>query len=207
MVKVKICGITHLEDAQAAVKAGCDALGFVFYPESPRYITPVEARHIIRVLPARTVTVGVFVNAREQAIRRIKQYCGLSMVQFHGNESPAFCSRFKGFKVIKAFRIKSEADTEKVSRYDTFGYLFDSFSPGNQGGTGKCFDWSIGETTAGARKVFFVSGGLTVANVREAITRFKPHWVDVSTGVEAAPGKKDAGKIRDFIRAAKARKN
>lgn len=203
MVKVKICGITNLEDALAAVEAGADALGFVFFRKSPRYIPPEKAAGIIRRLPRAVVCAGVFVNARERTIRRISAQCGLGIIQLHGSESPGFCARFKGTKVVKAFRVRGNADVAKALCYGTTGYLFDSFIPGAHGGTGKCFDWSVRMPVAGTGKEVFLSGGLTAVNVREAIRRFRPQWVDVSTGVEAAPGKKDARKIRDFIRAAR----
>jgi phosphoribosylanthranilate isomerase len=203
MVKVKICGITNLADAQTALAAGCDALGFVFFRRSPRYIAPGKARGIIRSLPRGTVTVGVFANARERTVRRIKKLAGLSMLQFHGKESAAFCRRFAGQKVIKAFRMRTAADAGKLPGYDTFAFLLDSYSKEAQGGTGKRFDWSLRATAGTAGKLFFLSGGLTAGNVRSAIACFRPQWVDVSTGVEVAPGKKDAGKVSKFIRAAK----
>ncbi|MGE5307832.1 MAG: phosphoribosylanthranilate isomerase [Deltaproteobacteria bacterium] len=201
MVKVKICGITNLEDAKTAAGAGCDAIGFVFSEKSPRYITPTEAKLIAGRLPKKTMKVGVFVNARETTVRRIMKECRLDILQFHGNESPEFCGRFKGVKVVKAFRIKGPSDTARVSDYDTFGYLFDSFSPAAQGGTGKIFDWSLAAASTGTGKVFFLSGGLDAGNVRQAIAKLKPQWVDVSSGVENAPGKKDPARIREFMRA------
>ncbi len=205
MVKVKICGITNIQDAQAAVKAGADALGFVFYPKSPRYVLPEEAKLIIRCLPARVEKVGVFVNARENTIRAIKKYCGLTMLQFHGNESPDFCRKFSRERVIKALRVQGSGDVTRVSRFATYGALFDSFEPGVPGGTGKSFDWSLATESAAGRKIVFISGGLTPRNVAEAVRRFRPDWVDVSTGVEMAPGKKDAAKLAAFVRAAKGR--
>jgi phosphoribosylanthranilate isomerase len=203
MVKVKICGITNLEDALAAVDAGCDALGFVFYRRSRRYVRPEKAARIIRRLPKAIVTAGVFVNCREATVRRISKQCGLSLLQFHGNESPEFCARFRGFKVVKAFRLRGPEDARRVKGYDTFGYLFDTYVRGNPGGTGKSFDWSWGAAAAGSGKIFFLSGGLDSSNVRCAIERLKPQWVDVSSSVERGPGLKDPAKVRSFIRAAK----
>ena len=202
MVKVKICGITNLDDALAAVKAGADALGFVFYEKSPRYITPVEARLIIRRLPKRVLSVGVFVNAREATIRRIARECGLDMLQFHGSESPEFCARFTGARVIKAFRIKDRAAAARATRYATFARLFDSCAGTAFGGTGKQFDWSLA-APGRAAGVFFLSGGLDAGTVRRAVASVRPQWVDVSSGVEAAPGKKDHARMRDFVRSAK----
>jgi phosphoribosylanthranilate isomerase len=203
MVKVKICGITNREDALAAVKAGADALGFVFYPESSRYVLPEEASLIIRSLPARIEKAGVFVNSRETTVRRIKDLCGLTMLQFHGNESPEFCRRFRGVKTVKALRVQERPDPAFFFRYDIHGFLLDSFAAGKAGGTGTSFDWSFCEGIDAGGKQLFLSGGLTCANVREAVRRVRPDWVDVSSGVEAAPGKKDAAMVREFIRRAR----
>lgn len=126
-VKVKICGITNLEDALASIKSGCSALGFIFYKKSPRYITPLKAKDIINRLPKVIKNVGVFVNTEEKEIRRIAKLCRLDMLQFHGNESAEFCARFKNYKIIKAFRIKDKIDLKNISKYKTFAYLFDTF--------------------------------------------------------------------------------
>ena len=203
MVKVKICGITNLDDALAAVKAGCDALGFIFYRKSPRYISPEAARMIIWGLPRGVATIGVFVNAREAYIRKVVRLCGLDMIQLHGNESPEFCRRFKGCRVIKAFRVKSAADLEKAKRYDTFAYLFDSFSPAAKGGTGKRFDWELLTCARGLKKNIFLSGGLDERNVGRALELTGAPWVDVSSSIEERPGKKDLQKMERFIKRAK----
>ena len=203
MTKVKICGITNLKDAEAAVKAGCDALGFVFYKKSRRYVRPEKVKEITKKLPKRIAKAGVFVNAREKEILRIAKLCKLDILQFHGNESPEFCRKFKGYKIIKAFRIKDELDLKQVLRYKTFAYLFDTFVKSKIGGTGKKFDWKLIRHIDNIKRPVFLSGGLTAENVKQAINAVRPHWVDVSSSVEEKPGKKDHKKLTRFIRAAK----
>ncbi len=203
MVRVKICGITNLEDALNAVDAGADALGFVFYKKSPRYITPDDAGDITKRLPASTIKVGVFVNAREKSIKRIARICGLNMLQFHGDESPEFCSRFQGYKIIKASRIKGALDILKILRYKPYAYLFDTWVSNKAGGTGKRFNWSLLKNFSKIGRRIFLSGGLNATNVKQAINIVHPEWVDASSGVEVRSGKKDTRKLKKFIQAAK----
>jgi len=203
MPKVKICGITNLEDALQSVKAGCDALGFVFYKHSPRYITPRRARSIIQQLPRSVLKIGVFVNAREHTIRKTARLCSLDVLQFHGNESPQFCRRFRNFKIVKAFRVRDRLNKQDLLRYRPFAYLLDSFSASKAGGTGRGFAWKLIRHLDGLKQPIFLSGGLSIRNVRKAIRTVRPQWVDVSTSVEARPGKKDHAKVRLFIRKAK----
>ncbi len=203
-VKVKICGITNLKDALVSLNAGCDALGFAFYRKSPRYIAPGKVRAIIAELPSRTCTIGVFCNARERTIKRIARMCRLDMLQFHGNESPAFCRRFPGYKVIKAFRVGTSIREDDILTYDTFAYLFDSFSKGVPGGTGKKFDWELIRHFGRIKKPIFLSGGLTERNVHKAVKAVKPEWVDVCSSIEERPGLKDHAKVAAFVKAAKA---
>ena len=203
MVKIKICGITNLEDALNSVKAGCNALGFVFYRKSPRYITPDEARQIIKHIPAHILKIGVFVNAEEKTIKRIARLCNLDMVQFHGNESPEFCKKFKGYKIIKAFRVKDKIELKNLLSYKTFAYLFDTFVKSKIGGTGKKFNWTRVRHLKDLRKPIFLSGGLNAKNVTEAIKQVRPDWLDVSTSVEIKPGKKDYNKVKEFIEVVK----
>jgi len=204
MVKVKICGITNFNDGLSAVESGCDALGFVFFRPSKRYVTEKKAKSIISGLPADIIKVGVFVNARENTIRRIARSCKLDMLQFHGNESPQFCSRFKGYKVIKALGVKGKMDFAKAARYKTFACLFDTLSGVRMGGTGRKFNWRL---LAGykqfIKRPLFLSGGLACNNVRQAINIVRPEWVDVSSGVEKSLGKKDPVKLRKFVGMAK----
>jgi phosphoribosylanthranilate isomerase len=203
MVRVKICGITNVEDAAFSVIAGADALGFVFYKKSPRYISPRKAAQISQILPKRIVKVGVFVDAKEKSIRKTARLCHLDLLQFHGSESPEFCARFKGYKVIKAFRIKDRLKLENVLKYKAFGYLFDTFAKSRAGGTGKKFDWALLPQRNQLKHPIFLSGGLTAKNVQLAIKVVHPDWVDVSSAVEIRPGKKDAKKIKNFITAAR----
>jgi len=202
MVKVKICGITNIEDALAALAAGTDALGFVFYKKSPRYINPKEAGKIIRQLPARILKVGVFVNAREKQIKDIARLCRLDMLQFHGAETPEFCSRFKSYRIIKAIRVKDKLERRDILRYRTFAYLFDTFVAQKAGGSGKTFDWKLLKNIKVIKRPVFLSGGLTEKNVKEAVNIAHPDWLDVSSSLEIRPGKKDHSKIRDFLKAA-----
>jgi len=197
MTKVKICGITNLEDARGAVSAGCDALGFVFFEKSPRNIRPEEARRIIAMLPRRVEKVGVFCNARERTISGIVRKCGLPMVQLHGDESAGFCRRFK-VPVIKAFRIKNKIDMAGIKRYNIFAYLFDTYHGRLRGGSGRVFDWSCIDVKAFDRPVF-LAGGLTPDNVAAAVSAVGPAWVDASSSLETSPGRKDPRIVREFI--------
>lgn len=203
MVRVKVCGITNLEDALAAFFSGADAIGFVFYKKSPRYIDSIKARNISRILPKDIIKVGVFVDEKESKIKSISKMCALDMLQFHGSESPEFCSRFKGYKVIKAFRIKDKLEFEELRKYKIFAYLFDTFSKGKAGGTGKKFNWNLLRGKCRIKHPVFLSGGLNIRNVKLALKKVNPDWVDVSSSVEFKPGKKDHKKIRSFIRAIK----
>lgn len=207
MVKVKVCGIRRLRDALAAVASGCDALGFVFYRKSPRYVSPAHARRIARLIPSRIARVGVFVNAREKTVRRAARSVGLDMLQFHGEETPEYCARFRGHKVIKAFRVRKALTPQDVLRYRTYAWLFDTFSRDAQGGTGRAFDRRLLREVLSLRKrrPLFLSGGLSKDNVAAAIKEVRPQWVDVSSAVESSPGKKDYAKLKEFVRAAKSR--
>jgi len=208
MIKVKVCGITNWDDAAASAEAGCDALGFVFYKKSPRYIAPKKVSEIVKGLSLHPhiAKIGVFVNAREKTIRRIAKLCGLDMLQFHGNESPEFCSRFKGYKVIKAFRVKNKTHLEHVLDYMPFAYLFDTFMETKFGGTGRAFNWKMVRHIDGLRRPVFLSGGLNAGNVKKAIEIVHPAWVDASSSLEIKPGKKDTRKVKEFIKAAKGHK-
>jgi phosphoribosylanthranilate isomerase len=203
LVKVKICGITNLEDALAALFSGADAIGFVFYKKSPRYITFKKAANISRILPKKILKVGVFVNSKEKDIKKIAGLCALNMLQFHGEESPEFCARFKKHKVIKAFKVNKNLNFSQVREYKTFAYLFDAFSKYKSGGTGRKFDWNLLKKADRIKRPVFLSGGLNILNVKYALKALKPDWVDVSSALESSPGKKDHRKISDFIRKVK----
>ena len=203
MVKVKICGITNLEDALASLFNQADAVGFVFYKKSPRYISPVIARNISRILPKKIIRVGVFANEKEKVVKKIAEMCGLNMLQFHGLESPLYCQRFKGYKIIKVFRVDKKIDLDEVKRYKTFAYLFDTYKKDEIGGTGKKFNWNLLKQVVKIKQPVFLSGGLAASNVNEAIKLLNPDWVDASSSLELCPGKKDHKKIQKFINAAK----
>jgi phosphoribosylanthranilate isomerase len=202
-VKVKICGITNLKDALASIKAGADALGFVFYKKSPRYISPMKARGIIGKLPAGIIKIGVFCDEKEAAIKNISGSCKLDMLQFHGDETPKFCARFKGRKIIKAFRVKERLERADIIKYKTCAYLFDAFVKSRPGGTGRRFNWVLIKEVKSFKQPVFLSGGLNHVNVKKAVKSVGPAWVDVSTSVEIKPGRKDPVKVREFIKAAK----
>jgi len=196
---VKICGITNLADARAAVRGGSDFIGFVFYAKSPRRVLPGKARSIIRKVPGRVKKVGVFVNAPVAEVKRTAQTCGLDALQFHGTETAAYLRRFKGYTVIKAVRVKGPASVRALSRYRADFLLFDAFHEKAFGGTGKTFDWALLKRLKRLRRPFFVSGGLTPANIGALLARVRPYGVDVSSGVESRPGKKSPRLIRLFM--------
>ena len=202
-VKVKVCGVTNLEDALACLFSGAGAIGFVFYDKSPRYISPLDAKNISKILPKKIKRVGVFVDEDASKIKRIAKLCNLDMLQFHGSESPEFCSKFKGYKIIKAFRVGKKLELGQLGEYKTFAYLFDTFSKSKAGGTGKKFDWNLLHKTDKIKHQVFLSGGLNNRNLKYALRWINPDWVDVSSAVEAEPGKKDHKKIREFVKIAK----
>ena len=199
MVRVKICGITNLEDALMAVEAGADALGFVFFKGSPRYIAPPQAAAIMKSLPPFVQTVGLFVNEDLAAVNYVADQCRLDLIQLHGEESPEYCSSVKR-RIIKALRVKDASSLDMMPDYSVAACLLDAWSPVAHGGTGTSFNWEIAAAAAAARPII-LAGGLTPENIAEAIVTVKPYAVDVSSGVESAPGKKDAGLVNSFIRA------
>ncbi len=201
MVKIKICGITNLDDALLAVDAGADALGFVFFGASPRNISPEQARAIIRHLPPFIQTVGLFVNESLATINETADTCGLDIIQLHGEESPDFCTYVKR-RVLKALRVRNFASLDSMPSYQVSAFLLDAWSPIARGGTGQTFNWDIAASAAADRKII-LAGGLSCDNIADAIKKVRPYGVDVSSGVEVAPGKKDAVKITEFIRKAK----
>jgi phosphoribosylanthranilate isomerase len=201
-VIVKICGITNAPDALAAVEAGADALGFMFYEPSPRHVSIREATEIIRQLPPFIIKVGVFVDAAEDLVVRAIGDCGLNMLQFHGHETPEYCGQF-GLMSLKAFRIRDAESLKALPEYPTEAWLLDAFVADKPGGTGEKFNWDLAIEAKKLGRPIFLAGGLTPENVAEAVQKVQPYGVDVSSGVEAAPGKKDHDKVREFIRAAK----
>ncbi len=190
MTKIKICGITNLKDAKAAVKLGADYLGFIFYRKSPRYIRPEKAQDIISKLPKKVKTVGVFVNEKVDAVKRIARITGIRLLQFHGDETQGYCKEFK-LPVIKALRIKGEKDLRKINDYDVDFFLLDNYLPNKFGGTGKRFDWGVLSKIKRINKKFFLSGGINPENVVLAIRNVSPFAADASSGLEKSLGKKD----------------
>jgi phosphoribosylanthranilate isomerase len=201
-VIVKICGITNVADGQAAAEAGADALGFVFCEQSPRHVTVDAAAEIIRQLPTLVVKVGVFVDAPADLVLRAVSDCGLNLLQFHGNEPPDYCLQF-GVMSMKAFRIRDADSLTDLANYPTDAWLLDAYTPGKLGGTGEMFNWDLAVQARARGRPIFLAGGLTPENVGSAVEKVQPYGVDVSSGVEAAPGKKDVAKVKAFIAAAK----
>jgi len=200
MTRVKICGITNVEDALQAAACGADALGFVFYAKSPRCVSPQQARAIIAELPPLVTTVGLFVNAESETIRETASHCGLDRVQLHGDETPDAC-RLSPLRVIKALRIRDAASLARADEYPV-ALLLDAWSDQVYGGSGQSFDWQLARELAGRRPII-LAGGLTPENVAAAVSRVKPYAIDVSSGVERSPGQKDHLKVAEFIRRAR----
>lgn len=201
MVKVKICGITNVEDALHAAGCGADALGFVFYDRSPRCLSPGGARQIIAELPPFVTAVGLFVNETPERIRQVADFCGLDIVQLHGDEGPADCASAPR-RVVKALRVKETASLDGHAAYAVSALLLDAWVAGAYGGTGERFNWELAAAVARQRPVI-LAGGLTAENVAAAVRTVRPYGVDVSSGVEASPGRKDPAKVAAFIRNAK----
>jgi phosphoribosylanthranilate isomerase len=199
-VKVKICGITSVGDAEAAVEAGADALGLMFYPGSPRHISMETAQTIERQLPAFIIRVGVFADPAPEDVFSAMHQCGLNLLQFHGHETPEFCQQF-GIMTMKAFRIRGAQSLLEIPNYGTDAFLLDSYVPGKAGGTGETFNWDLAAEAAKFGKPIILAGGLTPQNVADAVRKARPFGVDVSSGVEQSPGKKDFEKMRAFIAA------
>ena len=200
MVKIKICGITNKEDALRAIKLKVDALGFIF-ANSPRRVDPKIVQKIIELLPPFISSVGVFVNKDREKVKKIAESCHLTTLQFHGEESPSYCQGFRQ-KVIKAFRIKDKNVLKKIPQYQdkVDACLLDAYSPFKYGGTGKIFNWDVVREVKKLRIPIILSGGLNPDNVEEAINKVRPYAVDVSSGVEKKPGKKDPEKLRNFVK-------
>ena len=204
MTKVKICGITNYEDAANAAILGADFIGFNFYSLSPRFIDKDDAKIIIGKMPKNVKSVGVFVNEKEEEVKKTVKELNLDIVQLHGDETPDYCKKLKNAinkEIIKSFRIKRSIDMDTFKKYDGADYyLFDAFQEGLFGGTGKAFDWNL---LKNIEKRFFLSGGLNCGNVSQAIKTAHPFAVDAASGIEKNPRKKDIEKMKKFIEAAK----
>ena len=201
-VTVKICGITSEADALAAAEAGADAIGLMFYEGSPRHVTLEQAKAISTALPQHVMRVGVFVNAEEAFVHQALTECMLNILQFHGDETPEECSRYP-VMTLKAFRVQGEETLAELEAYPSAGYLLDAYVKDALGGTGATFNWDLAVRAQKFGKPIFLAGGLTPENVAEAVRKVQPFGVDVSSGVEIEPGRKDAEQMRTFVAAAK----
>jgi phosphoribosylanthranilate isomerase len=200
MVRVKVCGITNLEDALTAVEAGADALGFNFYPRSARFIAPQEARRIIERLPETVMSVGIFVNEESpETVERMAQEAQVTAVQLHGDESVEYCRALSGGFRIKALRVHKGFRPESAAEYETEAILLDAFDMEARGGTGQVVDWGLARQTRELVPKLFLAGGLKPENIEEAIAAVRPYGVDACSGLECAPGRKDSARVRDFI--------
>ena len=202
MVKVKICGITNWSDARGAVEAGADFLGFNFYRESSRYIAPVAARRIVQRLPEKVASVGVFVNEAEPHMLAIARRVGLDYVQLHGDETAEVVSRMRrSIRVIKAIRVRESFHVAELANFKgASSILLDGFDAQLRGGTGKSFNWKLAKS-AGRKRQIFLAGGLTPENAAEAVSAARPFAIDVCSGVESRPGKKDVARMRALVTA------
>ena len=201
MTVVKICGITNLSDALAAVEAGADALGFNFYEPSPRYIPPEAARQIIEQLPDHVMSVGVFVNETLTNIRVIANAAKIATLQLHGDETPAYCNDLKDYKIIKAFRVGNTFDPQETVEFEVKSIMLDTSHPELRGGTGEIFDWTIAVGVRELGRELFLAGGLAPENVADAIKIAIPFAVDACSSLEVKPGRKNPQRVADFIAA------
>lgn len=216
MTAIKICGITRTVDAVFVAQAGADAIGFIFYPPSPRYVTPEQAKAMIDSLPdrkgtvqgirsadifpsaRRIATVGVFVDETAMRVEEIAAFCGLDLIQLHGNESPDYCRHFPRERIIKNFALKAPEDLERIRTYDVRAILVDAYDQNLFGGTGRTSNWALA-ARAKALAPLILSGGLHAGNIRDALAAVRPAAVDVNSGVEISPGIKDHDKIKMMI--------
>lgn len=204
VVRIKICGITRASDALEAARAGANALGFMFYQPSSRHVTIERAADIIDILPPFIARVGVFVNPEPDLVEAVIEQTGIDTLQFHGEETPEFCARFE-LPVIKAFRLKDGGSLNELEGYrqGCAAWLLDSYIPGRHGGTGRRFNWDLAVEASRWNKPIILAGGLNPANVAAAVTKVRPFGLDVSSGVESSPGKKDEQAMAEFIRNAR----
>jgi len=198
MTEIKICGITNIEDALCAATGGADAIGFIFHPASPRYITPKRAKEIIAALSPGIITVGVFVNREADIVAKTVEDCGFDLIQLHGDESPEYCRRFPPERVIKAVFPRTPKDLEALNAYDVGAFLVDFREAGRPGGTGKRADWELAARLAESQPLI-LAGGLGEENIGEALARVDPSAVDLNSGCERTPGIKDHERMRRII--------
>ena len=197
MIQTKVCGITNISDALFSIKCGASAVGFVFYKKSERYISYNDAFDVIKYLPPRTAKIGVYVNEDAKMVNDSSKKLNLDYVQLHGDESASFCKDIN-FPIIKAFRIKDDSFKSQILKYNVSVFLFDTFTKKDYGGTGKIFNWEL--IKQGFQRPFIHSGGLNINNVLDAINVTNPDAIDISSGLEDYPGKKDHEKIFEFFK-------
>jgi phosphoribosylanthranilate isomerase len=198
MTQIKICGITNIDDALCAAACGADAVGFIFHPASPRYVSPERAREIITALPGGIAKVGVFVNREAEEVERISGECGLDLIQLHGDESPEYCRRFPPERVIKAVSPRTAEELRALDVYDVRAFLADFREPGRFGGTGKQADWDLA-AMLGRKRPLILAGGLSEENIAGALTAVSPQAVDINSGIERLPGVKDHDRMRRIV--------
>jgi phosphoribosylanthranilate isomerase len=204
MTFIKICGITNIDDARAAVAAGADALGFNFYTPSPRYIAPPTAREIVEQLPSSILTVGVFVNEETpESVKKIASEAGVTAFQLHGDESPAYCRELSDRYVIKTLTVSGDFDIEMVQHYDVNAIMLDTRDNNLRGGTGRVFDWSVAIEVNKVAAKLFLAGGLSPENISEAIELVRPYAVDACSALEDRPGTKNHDRMRAFVELAR----
>jgi phosphoribosylanthranilate isomerase len=204
MTFIKICGITNIDDARAAVAAGADALGFNFYNLSPRYISPPAAREIVEQLPSSILTVGVFVNEESpESAKKIAGEAGVTAFQLHGDESPAYCRELADRYVIKTLTVSGDFDIEMVQDYDVNAIMLDTRDNSLRGGTGRVFDWSVAVEVNKVVPKLFLAGGLSPENISEAIELVRPYAVDACSALEDRPGIKNHERMRAFVELAR----
>jgi phosphoribosylanthranilate isomerase len=199
MTEIKICGITRIEDALCAAECGVDAVGFIFHPPSPRYVTSERAKAIIAELPEGIVKVGVFVNRPVEEVEQTAEACGLDVIQVHGDESPAYCRRFPPGRIIKAVSPRTPEELQMLADYEVRAFLVDARDAGRYGGTGKRADWELA-ARVGESHPLILAGGLDADNIAEALAAVGPGAVDINSGCESAPGIKDHDRMRRIVR-------
>ena len=198
MTEVKICGITNREDAMTAVRAGADAIGFIFYARSSRCVSPDRVREINLRLPGKLCRVGVFVDQEAEEVKRVFRFCKLDFIQLHGKESPDYCGLFSPAVLIKAVAIRGEADLDSLSHYPVRAILLDAYDPLKPGGTGRTCDWNLARRAREKHRII-LAGGLNPENILAALEAVSPWAVDIGSGVEAHPGKKDPQKVKELV--------
>ena len=204
MTFIKICGITNVHDALAAVAAGADALGFNFYKPSPRYVTPQTAREIVAKLPVSVLTVGVFVNEESQSVRNIANEANVAALQLHGDESPEYCRELgTDCYVIKTFAVANDFDVQRIQRYRVEAIMLDTKHDSLRGGTGRVFDWSVAKEVNDFVPKLFLAGGLSPENIEEAVATVRPYAIDACSALEDEPGRKNHERMRAFVEIAR----